>query len=176
MTDCERARSAAHPVRGVGPRESELDGDTAARRTREDGQREQRIDALWALVHVNLMLLLGVSHAAERRAHLHGDPIKLQFGRLEFGVAQGQPRGRDAELPESVEAARALDVHVVGGVESVDLGRHVGPKMSGVEPRDSPDGRLVMVQARPESLDPDPYWRDATDARNGDAAAISSDH
>ena len=103
------------------------------------------------------MLLLGVGDAAERRAEVDPDPVRVGARRrspgVEPGVVERQPAGDQPELAEPVELAGGLGRHPGERVEVVDLGRDLRAERRRVEPVDALDRRARRAQAGTERVD-----------------------
>ena len=102
------------------------------------------------------MLLLGVGDAAERRAEVDPDPLRMRRAvdaRRQPGVVERQPAGDQPELAEPVELARGLGRHPGERVEVVDLGRDLRAERARVEAVDALDRRAAGPQPGPERVD-----------------------
>jgi hypothetical protein len=172
FADGDGAGGTGHGVGGVGTGEAELDGDGAAGGADERGEGDAGIDAAQVAAVEDAGLLLGVCCAAEGGAHLHGDAIGVDACGVEGGVLEGEAGGGDGEVAEAVEAARELCVHVIGGLELVDLGGDVCAPGAGIEARDAADGRAFATQSFPELFDTGAGGGDGADAGDGDAVQL----
>ena len=85
------------------------------------GQRQRGIDRPQSVVQKARGLFLGVSHAAQRRAHHRAHAIAVLVGQIELAVFEGQHRTHHGELTEPIESLHALGIDPFGGVEVVDL-------------------------------------------------------
>ena len=100
------------------PADVERDAEVGRGGPAEHGQRQVRGHLADALLEVALVLRLGVGDAAERRAQVDPDPLRVRPATLagrQPRVVQGEPPGDQAELAEPVELAG-------------DLGRHPGQR------------------------------------------------
>ncbi len=109
------------------PADVEGDAEVGRRRAAEDGEGEVRRDRADAPLEVALVLLLRVGDAAQRRAEVDADPLRVRRRRrspgVQAGVVEREPAGDEAELAEPVELAGRLGRHPGERIEVVDLGR-----------------------------------------------------
>ncbi len=108
------------------------------------------------------MLLLGVGDAAERRAEVDPDPLRMRpavDARRQPGVVEREPAGDQPELAEPVELAGGLGRHPGERVEVVDLGRDLRAERARVEAVDALDRGAAGPQPGPERVAPGPDRR-----------------
>ena len=96
LAERDRARRARVGGRQDRPADVERDAEVGRRRAAEDGQREVRRDRRMPLLEVALVLLLGVGDAAERRAEVDPDPLRVAPRRRRPGVS---PASSSASRP-----------------------------------------------------------------------------
>jgi hypothetical protein len=174
----ERHATRRARVRGRQDRPADIERDAEVRRrsTAEDRQRERRGDMADAHLHVPLVLFLRERDAAQRRAEVDADPVRIRRPRLarpQPGVVEREPTRHHPELAEPIELAGGLRRHPGQRIEVVDLGGHLAAERRGVEPVDAFDRRLGTPKAGAERVDAGADRRDEPDPRDPDPAATA---
>src|SRR5690606_20866352 len=115
-------------------------------------------------------LILSVAHSAQRRAHLHGHPVAFQRFGVEGGILQRETRSGYGQLTVSVEPLDAASIHVLRGVEVVDLCGDAAPEWRRVESIAGMYRPFPALQSLPERVRTGTNRRDAADAGNHHAS------
>ena len=155
LAERDRARRARVRRREDRPADVERDPEVGRRRAAEDRQGEVRRDLADPLLEVALVLLLGVGDAAERRAEVDADPLRVRPAStpgVEPGIVEREPAGDEPELAEPVELARGLGRHPGERVEVVDLGGDLRAERARVEAVDALDRGAAGSKAGPERV------------------------
>ena len=153
LAERDGARRARVRGRQDRPAHVERDAEIGRRRAAEDGQRQVGRDLADPLLEVALVLLLGIGDAAERRAQVDADPLRVRGPAAAPGTMPGvlerEPPGDQPELAEPVELAGGLRRHPGQRVEVVDLGRDLRAERARIEAVDAGDRRAAARAARP---------------------------
>ena len=176
LAERDRARRARVRGRQDRPAHVERDAEVGRRRAAEDREREVRRDLADPALEVALVLLLGVGDAAERRAEVDADPLRVAPPPSTPGrqprVVEREPAGDQPELAEPVELAGRLGRHPGERVEVVDLGRDLRAERARVEAVDPLDRRAAGAQAGPERVATGPDGGDDPDPGDPDAPSV----
>src|SRR5438132_359044 len=116
--------------------------------------------------------LLRLDQTADAVADEDADPGALDFVHLEFSVLDRLLGGGDSELAESGHTSRVATVHVLLGIEVLDLAGDVDGIRGVVERREDADAGLTGEAARPELLDGIADRRDSPHAGDDDARPV----
>ena len=141
LADAVSARSARADDGVVGAAGLAVDGDDAGRHVGDHPALHQRGVAL-----------LDLLHSADARADDHADVVRVHLRRVQTAVGKRLLGRREGELAVAADVASRLAVHVVLGVEALDLGRDLGVEVGGVEARDPAHPRHAFDHVRPDGL------------------------
>src|SRR5439155_12509650 len=116
--------------------------------------------------------LLRLDQTADAVADEDADPGALDFVHLEFSLLDRLLGGGDSELAESGHTSRVATVHVLLGIEVLDLAGDVDGIRGVVERREDADAGLTGEAARPELLDGIADRRDSPHAGDDDERPV----
>ena len=116
-----------------------VDGDQAGRHVRDHHRDSEGADALRPALHQRRVALFDLLEAADARAHDDADVVGIHLSGIQSRLRKRLLGRGQSELAVAADVAGRLAVHVVLGVEALDLGRDLGVEPGGVEPGDRAD-------------------------------------
>src|SRR6267143_3565862 len=96
--------------------------------------------------------LLDLLETADARAHDDADLVGIHLSGIHPRLGERLLGRGQRELAVAADVAGRLAVHVVLGVEALDLGRDLGVEAGRVEPGDGADARRALDHVRPHGL------------------------
>src|SRR5439155_5927800 len=123
----------------IGPAGLSVNGDDAGRHVGDHHRHRERAYPLGPALQQRGVTFLDLLHAADARAHNHADVVRVHLGGVEARLRQRLLGSRERELAVAADVAGGLAIHVVLGVEALDLGRDLGVEVGGVKAGDAAD-------------------------------------
>ena len=160
----------------IGAPNAQLDGRISGCHVADHHGSCERIHTPWAAVVEGLIALIDRGQSSYRRADQHPDIVRIVIVDLQARLPHGLPDGHHGELDIRVQSLGFLGIHMITGIELVDLGRDLSPISRRIEASQRSNSRLAGQQAIPGCGDIQPQRADRTQPRHYHPIRPVSEH